>query len=185
MNNTNSHYFSSILLGLALSIPAASFAMEPFSKAVDAKGNISLPSDFRKEMVHLGSWFVPEGEASGFHDVYTEPQTVDAYRRTGKFPDGATLIKELRAADKGDYTTGKGVSYPTTVKQWFVMVKDEKGRFAQNPLWGDGWGWALFKTDQPTSNVAKDYRNDCLGCHLPVKEKDLVYTEAYPTLRVK
>ncbi|MEW8028424.1 MAG: cytochrome P460 family protein [Candidatus Thiodiazotropha sp.] len=185
MHNTYRHTFRSGLLGLALAISLPSSAEEPFSSAVDSQGDISLPSDFRKELVHLGSWFVPEGGASGFHDIYTEPATVDAYRRTGEFPDGAILIKELRAADKGDYTTGKGVSYPTSIKQWFVMVKDAKGRFAKNPLWGDGWGWALFKTDQPTVNIAKDYRSDCLSCHLPAREKDLVYTEAYPTLRMK
>ena len=44
---------------------------EPFSTNVDKHGNITLPNDFRNEMVHLGSWFVPEGGASGFHDVYT------------------------------------------------------------------------------------------------------------------
>ena len=51
-----------------------------FSTYVDKDGNISLPADFRKNMVHLGSWFVPEGEASGFHDVYSKPITVEAYR---------------------------------------------------------------------------------------------------------
>ena len=24
------------------------------------------------------------------------------------------------------------------------MIKDAKGRFPGNDLWGDGWGWALF-----------------------------------------
>ena len=74
-------------------------------------------------MVHLGSWFVPEGGASGFHDVYTEKESVESYRETGKFPDGATLVKELRAAQSGVFTTGAGVSHATVdIKQWFVMV---------------------------------------------------------------
>jgi len=108
-------------------------ASESFSPYVDSKGNINLPDDFRKTMVHLGSWFVPEGGASGFHDVYTEEETVDVFRQTGKFPDGAVLVKELRASSSGDYTTGKGVSYANdSLKQWFVMVKDSKGRFSQN-----------------------------------------------------
>lgn len=40
-----------------------------FSPWVDAEGGIALPEDFRVRMVHLGSWFVPDGGASGFHDV--------------------------------------------------------------------------------------------------------------------
>ena len=62
------------------------------------------------------------------------------------------------------------------------MIKDSKGRFADNPLWGDGWGWALFKPDDRNSNVAANYQTDCLGCHQPAKAKDWIYTEAYPIL---
>jgi hypothetical protein len=62
------------------------------------------------------------------------------------------------------------------------MIKDTKGRFADNPIWSDGWGWTLYKPDDRGKNVATNYRIDCLGCHLPAKTKDWVYTEAYPTL---
>lgn len=75
------------------------------------------------------------------------------------------------------------MSYATSdLKQWFVMVKDTEGRFENNPIWGDGWGWALYKPDAKTVNVAKDYKKDCLGCHISAKGKDWIYTEAYPTL---
>lgn len=167
----------------ALVCVTPSWAEESFSPWVSANGEIRLPEDFRANMVHLGSWFVPAGDASGFHDVYTEKSSVEAYRKTGKFPDGATLVKELRPNAVGDYTTGADVSFATKgVKQWFVMIKDAKGRFETDPRWGDGWGWALFKPDNPSKNVAKDYKADCLGCHVPARGTDWVYTEAYPTL---
>ena len=154
-----------------------------FSPYVDAQGNISFPEGFRTSMVHLGSWFAPAGGASGFHDVYTERATVEAFRETGKFPDGATLVKELRASNSGTYTTGADVSHSTdSLKQWFVMVKDANGRFEGNALWGKGWGWALFKPDDRTTNLATNYETDCLGCHIPAKGKDWIYTEAYPIL---
>ncbi|SCY08716.1 Cytochrome P460 [Nitrosospira sp. Nl5] len=154
-----------------------------FSLYVDKSGNISLPDDFRLSMTHLGSWFVPEGEASGFHDVYTEPETVRAYRKTGIFPDGATLVKELRPSTASNYTTGTNVSHATGgVKQWFVMIKDTKARFADNPVWGDGWGWALIKTDSSNRNTTTNYRAECLSCHMPAKNTDWIYVEGYPTL---
>jgi hypothetical protein len=154
-----------------------------FSLYVDKSGNIRLPDDFRLSMTHLGSWFVPEGEASGFHDVYTEPETAKAYRKTGKFPDGATLVKELRSSAAGAYTTGKNVSHATgDVKQWFVMIKDTKARFANNPVWGDGWGWALIKPGSSNRSVAANYRTECLPCHMPAKSTDWIYVEGYPTL---
>lgn len=154
-----------------------------FSPYVDDQGNISFPTDFKTSKAHLGSWFVPEGGASGFHDVYTEKSSIEAYRKTGKFPDGATIVKELRASKKGGYTTGQNVHHPTELKQWFVMIKDSEGRFPDNPLWGDGWGWALFKPDNKTKNIAADYKTDCLGCHVPAQKNDWIYTEAYPVLQ--
>ncbi len=183
MSNSMMKY-SFILVCAVMMFASSVTPAERFSDHVGAEGSVRLPKNFRSTMVHLGSWFVPQGEASGFHDVYTEASTVEAYRKTGQFPDGATLVKELRGAQTGNYTTGAGVGYAVaTVKQWFVMVKDTEGRFPDHPLWGEGWGWALFKPSEPMKNVATDYRADCLGCHIPAKATDWVYTEAYPTLK--
>lgn len=158
-------------------------AGEKLTAIVDDDGVINFPAEFRTHMVHLGSWFVPSGGASGFHDVYTEKSSVEYYQQHGRFPDGAVIVKELRASKSGDYSTGAGVHHSTEeLKQWFVMVKDSQDRFSSSPLWGDGWGWALFKPDQPQVNVATDYKTDCLGCHVPARENDWVYTEAYPLL---
>ncbi len=30
------------------------------------------------------------------------------------------------------------------IKVWFVLIKDAKDRYPNNPLLGDGWGWALY-----------------------------------------
>ena len=172
-----------ILLASTIVLTPGAFAGDTLAKNVDSDGNISFPQGFGTSMVHLGSWFVPSGGASGFHGVYTEKASVEAYQKTGKFPDGAVLVKELRGSRTADYTTGQGVSHATgELKQWFVMVKDSHNRFNDDPLWGDGWGWALFKADDPQTNVAKDYKTDCLGCHVPAKDNDWVYTEAYPIL---
>lgn len=157
--------------------------VKAFSPYVDGTGNIKLPDDFRRTMVHLGTWFVPEGDASGFHDTYADQNAVDVYRETGKWPDGATLVKELRHSVSGNYTTGKGVSHAgKDIKQWFVMVKDTQGRFSKNPSWGDGWGWALIKTGDTAKNVSTNYKTDCLGCHIPAQSTDWIYVEGMPTL---
>ena len=174
-----------ILVYVLLALGSASvLSEEDFSPHVDDKGAIQFPENFRTSMVHLGSWFVPSGAASGFHDVYTEKESIEYYWAKGSFPDGAVIVKELRAAKSGDYTTGAGVHHSTDgLKQWFVIIKDTENRFSGNSLWGDGWGWALFKPDQPKLNVAADYKVDCLGCHIPAKNNDWIYTEAYPILK--
>ena len=153
-----------------------------FSDHVDQDGNIQLPDSFRLSLRHIGAWYVPDGGASGFHDVFTEASAIEHFQKNQSFPDGATIVKELRGAIHGDFTTGKNVAYSETqVKQWFVMIKDGEGRFEDNKNWGDGWGWALFKTDQ-IGNQSSDYKTDCLGCHIPAKETDWIYTQAYPIL---
>jgi hypothetical protein len=186
MKQLNRFGTRSVLAAVTLLVSLSVGAQSGYSPYVDDEGNISFPAGFRTSMVHLGSWFVPEGDASGFHDVYTERESVEAFLETGAFPDGATLVKELRASDAGDYTTGRGVSFATSgIKQWFVMIKNTEGRFADNPLWGEGWGWALFQTDDREVNVATAYTTDCLGCHVPARNTDWIYVEAYPTLQAE
>lgn len=182
MSNLSKNILRNILL-IALYSCTSVLHADEFSEYVNNDGDITFPDEFRTSMVHLGSWFVPTGDASGFHDVYTEKESVEHFRKTGQFPDGATLVKELRASHAADYSTGKGVNHSTsTIKQWFVMIKDANSRFVNNSVWGDGWGWALFKPGKKANNLAENYKTDCLGCHVPAKSRDWIYTEAYPLL---
>lgn len=155
--------------------------------AVDKNGKLSVPDvDYRKDWVALGSWAVAAEEgilgSEGMHVVYTQPGTVEAFRKTGKFPDGAVLIKELFSTSTNDMTTGT-VSSAHETSGWFVMVKDKKDRFPDNKLWGDGWGWSYFDAKDRNNSTSKNYKNDCLGCHIPAKDQDWVYVQGYPVLK--
>ncbi len=152
------------------------------SDIVSDSGDISFPEDFL-EWQTLGAWSTADGAGTtnGMHQVYVSPGTIDAYRSTGKFPDGAVLVKEVRSAATAQLSTG-AASYATDKGVWFVMVKDAQQRFGDNPLWGDGWGWALFEAKEPTKQVATDYKRDCLACHVPAEDTDWIYVEAYPVL---
>ena len=158
-----------------------------FQIAADGDGNIRLPEvDYRKDWVSLGPWAVAADEGTsgsqGIHAVYTQRESVEAFRTTGKFPDGAVLIKELFSTVTQDMTTGT-VSRAHETQGWFVMIKDETGRFPGNKLWGDGWGWAFFGADDRTKTTTKDYAAECKDCHIPAESNDWIYTEGYPVLR--
>jgi len=173
------------LLGMVLSVTTSQTA-EPFSPYVDTKGDISIPKDYRN-WAFLGTWGVASDEdgqvgSKGFHNVYTQPETIAAFRSTGKFPDGAVLVKELLKATTDSMTTGE-ISYATETDGWFIMIKDTKGRFTGNKLWGDGWGWALFNAGDRSTTVTKDYKEDCLSCHVPAEKDDWIYLRGYPALR--
>jgi hypothetical protein len=172
-------------LAIAIAVSASAVAADKaFSPYVDGHGGISLPKDFRTGWTHLGSWVIDQEGApgQGFHDVYARPSAAAAYRKTGHWPDGATLVKEIRAVEHGVKTTGTGV-WAGDNKVWFVMVKDSKGRFADNASWGNGWGWALFDAKAPGKNASTDFHKDCETCHVPAKATDWVFVEGYPTLR--
>ena len=118
------------------------------------------------------------------HLTYASPGTAEYYRKTGKYADGTVLVKEVFGTEHARMTTGDA-HWASGTKVWFVMIKDEKGRYPGNSLWGDGWGWALFKSDAPDKQVATDHKKDCLGCHIPAKATDWVYIQGYPVLKSK
>jgi Cytochrome P460 len=41
-------------------------------------------------------------------------------------------------------------------------------------LWGDGWGWSWFDSGNPTKTTSTDFRDDCLGCHVPAQATDWI-----------
>lgn len=175
---------------------AIAFADEPlkstYGNLVDDTGNIMLPKNFRNNWTFLGTWSIaekdvePSSAASGhgataLHNVYTQRGVVEYFQQNGKFPDGAVIVKELLKATTDSMTTGT-VSRGHEVEGWFVMVKDTKGRFGSNPLWGDGWGWVLFNADQPDKAVTKNYKTECISCHIPARDDDWIYISGYPVL---
>ncbi len=175
---------SIILLGAARPDDPPAPKADGFSPYVTKDGGISRPTDYRDTFEFLGTYAVatkPGQPVDEMHVVYSRPEDIKAYRRDGKFSDGAVLVKEITGARSENLTTGQS-HWATDIKVWFVMVKDSKGRFPQNDLWGDGWGWALFKADAPDRNVATDYSTDCRGCHVPAKKDDWIYMRGYPPL---
>lgn len=164
-------------------IGARSETLDGFERFVREDGSFAFPGEsVRDDLVHLGSWFVPEGSASGFHHVYTQPEAIARFEATGEFPDGTVLVKELREHRSANYTTGQDVASATVPTQWFVMVKDRRARYPDHPLWQQGWGWALFKADAPGENVATSFAADCQACHIPARATDWVYVDGYPRL---
>jgi hypothetical protein len=158
---------------------------DPAANAVvDAKGNLRVPTDYRTSYQFLGSWAVADGVGKGpnqLHVVYASPDTIAAYRKDGRFPDGAVLVKEVFQTATGPMKTGT-VSRAQTLKGWFVMVKDSKDSHPGNALWGDGWGWSWFDADNPSKTTSTNYQVNCQSCHVPARATDWIYVSGYPPL---
>ncbi len=164
-------------------VAAEDLSAATFGRIVDSAGAIRLPRGYRERWTHLGSWVVPAADAPGhgFHDVYTQPPAAAAWRRSGEFPDGTVLVKEIRALGHGPMTTGEAL-WAGQTRVWFVMVRDTRGRFPDDPDWGEGWGWALFEAAAPERDVSSGFATACRGCHLPARATGWVFVEGYPAL---
>ena len=184
---------------LSLAGLAMAESEKPFAPNVDMDtGAISVPEDYYLWPT-LGTWShtkVDGGAATiyEYHVVYTQPETIEYYKKKRRFPDGAVLVKELLHAETMSMTTGPAVGHGTTLKGFFVLVRDTEGRFKSSPLWGDGWGWSFFESGNSVKTTSKDYKTDCIPCHIPAKElaprnakKDdkWIYTLGYPILQKK
>ena len=90
-----------------------------FSPYVDPDGAIRRPAEYRAEWTHLGTYAViNESEAGhGLHEVYAERSNIEAYNKTGEWPDGATIVKEVRHTDGAKMTTGDS--------HWATRTTDE------------------------------------------------------------
>ena len=187
-------YILLILFSFSSTAHADEVEPDAYRTIVDQSGNITLPQNYRHQWSHIGSWLIedPEAPGHGFHDVYLQSDAVTHYRKTGQFPDGAAIVKEVRKIEQGSKTTGQA-QWAGDIKIWFVMIKDSKGRFKGNPHWANSWGWALFEANSgdgntaeetlPQKNVSMGFAPSCQGCHTPAMAKDWVFIEGYPTLK--
>jgi hypothetical protein len=155
------------------------------ANVVDANGNLRVPENYRTLYQSLGSWAIAadSGRSSKeMHEVYASPGAIDAYRESGHFPDGTVLVKEVFGTSTTGMTTGT-VSHASTLKGWFVMVRDSRNTRQGNTLWGDGWGWSWFDANKPLKTTSTNYKTDCQGCHLPAQSTNWIYVDGYPVLR--
>jgi hypothetical protein len=155
---------------------------------VEAEPALQVPAaDYRREWVELGTYTVladnPADGAKKMHFVYTERKNLEAYLKSGSFPDGTVLVKDVYAGKTGPFTTGM-VSYAGDFLGRFVLLRDSTNANAgSSPRFGDGWGWAYYEGTETKMTVTTSYKADCLGCHEPARATDFVYVQGYPMLR--
>ncbi len=157
-----------------------------------ADGQLALPQDFRN-WSFIGAMVTPDGLNGGkagfpeFHNVYVERANLEAYRKTGAFPEGTVIVKELTKVRNPDHpdgsadeASGRGF-FEGELNGLDVMVKDGK-RFASTG------GWGFFNFGHRAPPYAKTARAlgtaECAGCHKAGAAKtDMVFVQFYPNLR--
>ena len=139
-------------------------------------GNVMRPSNWR-HWIYVGTPLTPNALNNGkapfpeFHNVYAEPSAFEHYKRTGKWPDGTQLAKELVSVRNSPTNYKDGSSIAASGRGYFqgefqgleLAVKDTK-RFAKEP---GGWAYFSFGHKKPPyAETAKAFPTDkCNACH--------------------
>lgn len=158
-------------------------ATEKAGASYNAKGELIRPADHR-EWVFVGAPVTPNDMNDGkaafpeFHNVYIDPVSFASYKKTGTFPDGTVILKELVSVGGKSMDSGNGY-FQGEFTSLEAMVKDRR-RFTDEP-----GGWAFFRFGEaPNYNPtgARMKTESCNSCHSGANE-DYVFTDTYPVLR--
>jgi len=154
------------------------------------EGDLVLPKNWRS-WVYVGSPLTPDALNNGkagfpeYHNVYIEPGSYEIYKKTGVFPEGTIMFKELQRTlpqqnPDGSRTepSGRGF-FPGAFNGADVTVKDTK-RYANT---GSSWGYYNFNHHEPKAPTATlKPISECGFCHQASAKKDEVWTQFYPLL---
>ena len=182
-----------IALSILFAFGEASFVRAQETHAFDSNrcrytedGQLIRPEGWRK-WVYVGTPLTPHDMNDGkaafpeFHNVYVDPESFATFERTGEFPDGTQLVKELTLVGSKSAVSGNGY-FMGEFSGLEVAVKDSI-RFKDEP-----GGWAYFSFGHvPEDQYAKTAKvlpaAQCNACHAASADTDYVFTQYYPILR--
>lgn len=161
-------------------------AMPDWGPTWTSQGELKLPRNFH-EWVFLGSPLTPHRLNGGnapfpeYHNVYVQPEAFRAYRKSGEWPEGTILLKELQLTTPGSHADGSSneVSgrgyFPAALNGIDISVKDSK-RFKES----NSWGFFNFGHHAPpyAKVAAAQPIAACAACHI-ANADDMVFSKFY------
>ena len=188
---------TSALVAAALGIHTTKAADDKVMAATFTNdGQVMIPQDWR-QWVFIGTPLTPNALNDGkapfpeFHNVYIEPTAFAHWQKTGTFPNGTQIAKELvlvRQKDKdemnADGSTGEvsGVGYFQGEFAGLELTVKDTARYPDEP---GGWVYFSFGHNTPPyADTAKAFPTEaCNACHEASAADDFVFTQIYPVLR--
>jgi hypothetical protein len=138
--------------------------------------DIAMPAGYRDW--RLVSVAHEEGKLNDLRAILGNDIAIEAYRKgTLPFPDGAIIARlawSYDSSEENNKVFGQAQSFVAGAPKNGVqfMIKDSKKYAATG-----GWGFAQFNDGKPVNEAVQEA---CYNCHLPVKERDLVFTRYAP-----
>ena len=147
-------------------------------------GELQRPENYR-EWVYMGTPVTPNELNNGkaafpeFHNVYIDPASYRAYRKTGQFPDGTIIVKELVSV--GSKSAVSGIGYFMGDFLGLEATVKSVQHFPDEP---NNWAYFSFGKQPNLAATAKAFPTDsCAACHKAAAAEDMVFTQYYPVIR--
>jgi len=144
------------------------------------------PTGYR-EWIFVGTPLTPNDMNNGkaafpeFHNVYIDPVSWAHWKKTGEFPDGTLVMKELVSVGSKQATSGKGY-FQGEYLGLEASLKSKK-QFPDAP---GNWGFFRFTIESSLDlrkTAAVEPEKNCSACHQASAATDQVFTQYYPVLR--
>jgi hypothetical protein len=146
---------------------------------------IPFSPEVYRQWIFVGTPLTPndlnDGESSfpEFHNVYINPTAFREWQKSGTFPEGTVMVKELTSVGAKQATSGNGY-FEGEFTGLEMSIKDTK-RF---PAVGKGWAYFSFGHKYPLKKeTAANAFTSCAQCHVLNAASDMVFTQYYPVLR--
>ena len=171
------------IAALGIFLSAAALPAQKAEPRFTEDNQLLRPEGFR-EWIFVGASLAmsydkepSEAKHPTFHNIYINPRSYRAYKKTGRFPERTILAMEVFRSGSHASINRRGRFEERSVGLE-AAVKDSS-RFAES--------WAYFSFDLPEgkrADRAKAFPKDrCWTCHDEHAATDNVFTQFYPVLR--
>jgi hypothetical protein len=143
-------------------------------------GQLRLPANYR-EWVYLTTGFdMSYSAANGmghhmFDNVFVNPESYQAFLKTGTWPDKTMLVLEVRGA-KSKGSINQAGNYQDTDRMGLEIHVKDISRFKNQG------NWAFFGFDDKPTSTMTPTSMECYSCHAQHAAVDTTFVQFYPTL---
>jgi len=169
---------AALTAGAALVGGQASQAQAPKPAAVfTADGKMEFPKDYRTWVYLSSGMDMAYGENAGpanmhvFDNVFVDRAAYAHFEKTGRWPEGAVFVLEIRGAVAEGSINRRG-HFQTNRMATEVHVKDKRFK--------SGWAFFNFRGEQPGTELPQT--SPCNVCHEQHAALDTTFVQFYPTL---
>jgi hypothetical protein len=144
--------------------------------AVD--GRLNFPADYR-EWVFLsaghGMSYTPGSDSAEqlpFDNVFVDPASYRAFKRTGRWPEGTVFVLEIRPSRSQGSINRRGSFHHGDASAIEIHAKSRR--------FPTGWAFFSFDGTRPAEPIPTEA--DCYSCHQNNGAVDTTFVQFYPTM---